>query len=79
MEFSELMMRKAREGVKVRVIYDDVGSWNIRKPFINMMRDAGVQIFPFLRFVSPASQARSTTGTTGKYWWLTGRLVLWAG
>jgi len=26
MEFSELMMRKAREGVKVRVIYDDVGS-----------------------------------------------------
>ena len=58
MEFSELMMRKAREGVKVRVIYDDVGSWNIRKPYINMMREAGVQIYSFLpvRFPSFSSK-----------------------
>lgn len=58
MEFSELMIRKAGEGVKVRVIYDDVGSWNIRKPYINMMRDAGVQIYPFLpvRFPSFSSK-----------------------
>ena len=58
MEFSELMIRKAGEGVKVRVIYDDVGSWNIRKPYIKMMRDAGVQIYPFLpvRFPSFSSK-----------------------
>jgi cardiolipin synthase len=58
MEFSELMMRKAKEGVKVRVIYDDVGSWNIRKKYIKMMRDAGVQIFPFMpvRFPSFSSK-----------------------
>jgi len=57
-EFSELMMRKAREGVRVRLIYDDVGSWNIRKPYIRMMREAGVQIFPFLpvRFPSFSSK-----------------------
>lgn len=48
MEFSELMMRKANEGVKVRVIYDDVGSWNIRKPYIKKMREAGVQIHTFM-------------------------------
>jgi len=48
MEFSELMKRKAKEGVKVRVIYDDVGSWNIRKPYIKKMREAGVQIHTFM-------------------------------
>ena len=58
MEFSELMMRKAKEGVKVRVIYDDVGSWNIRKPYIKMMREAGVEIYPFMpvRFPSFSSK-----------------------
>lgn len=48
MEFSELMKRKAKEGVRVRVIYDDVGSWNIRKPYIKKMREAGVQIHTFM-------------------------------
>lgn len=58
MEFSELMKRKAMEGVKVRVIYDDVGSWNIRKPYIKMMRQAGVQIHTFhpVRFPSFSSR-----------------------
>jgi cardiolipin synthase len=58
MEFSELMKRKANEGVKVRVIYDDVGSWNIRKPYIKMMRQAGVQIHTFhpVRFPSFSSR-----------------------
>jgi cardiolipin synthase len=57
-EFSELMQRKAREGVSVRVIYDDVGSWNIRKPYIKKMREAGVQIYPFIpvRFPSFSSK-----------------------
>ncbi len=48
MKFSELMMRKAKEGVTVRVIYDDVGSWSIKKPYIRMMREAGVNIYPFM-------------------------------
>ncbi len=30
-EFKTLLKRKAAEGVKVRVIYDDVGSWNIHR------------------------------------------------
>ncbi len=58
MEFSELMMRKAKEGVKVRVIYDDVGSWNIRKPYIKKMRESGVDIYTFhpVRFPSFSSK-----------------------
>lgn len=57
-EFKELLKRKASEGVKVRVIYDDVGSWNIRRAYLREMRAAGVQIFPFMpvRFPSFSSK-----------------------
>ncbi|MCK7531206.1 MAG: phospholipase D-like domain-containing protein [Marinilabiliales bacterium] len=57
-EFGELLKRKAREGVQVRVIYDDVGSWNIHNPYLREMRAAGVQIFPFMpvRFPSFSSK-----------------------
>ena len=57
-EFRELMQRKAREGVTVRVIYDDVGSWNIHKPYIREMRESGVSIYPFMpvRFPSFSSK-----------------------
>ena len=57
-EFSELLKLKASEGVKVRVIYDDVGSWNIHKSYLREMRGAGVQIFPFMpvRFPSFSSK-----------------------
>lgn len=57
-EFRELLERKAREGVKVRVIFDDVGSWNIHKPYLREMRASGVQISPFMpvRFPSFSSK-----------------------
>lgn len=57
-EFGELMKRKASEGVQVRIIYDDVGSWNIHNPYLREMRAAGVQIFPFMpvRFPSFSSK-----------------------
>lgn len=47
-EFKELLKKKAAEGVKVRVIYDDVGSWNIHNNYLKEMRAAGVQIYPFM-------------------------------
>ncbi len=57
-EFSALLEHKAREGVRVRVIFDDVGSWNIHKPYLREMRASGVQIFPFMpvRFPSFSSK-----------------------
>ncbi|MDR2130789.1 MAG: cardiolipin synthase [Odoribacteraceae bacterium] len=44
----ELLIRKAREGVEVRLIYDDVGCWRLSKRYIMEMRRAGVQVYPFL-------------------------------
>jgi cardiolipin synthase len=46
--FRYALMKKAREGVEVRIIMDDVGSWSFKRKYIREMRDAGVRIFPFL-------------------------------
>ncbi|MBC8047406.1 MAG: cardiolipin synthase [Fimbriimonadaceae bacterium] len=43
----ELLIRKAKEGVQVRFIYDDFGSPSIKRKIEKRMRDAGVEIYPF--------------------------------
>lgn len=49
----ELLIRKAQEGVEVRLIYDDVGSWKLKKKFIRSMSDAGVKVDCFMRVRFP--------------------------
>ena len=48
-----ILIKKAKEGVKVRVMYDDVGCWNVKKQFFDEMRQAGIEVFPFLKVVFP--------------------------
>lgn len=54
----EVLMRKAREGVKVRFVYDAFGSRSIRKRFLRELRSAGVEAFPFnrIRFIPLANR-----------------------
>ncbi|MCX7828779.1 MAG: cardiolipin synthase [Thermanaerothrix sp.] len=51
--FGELLKAKARQGVKVRLIYDGVGSWGLRHHFVEDLRSAGVQAVPFLPISFP--------------------------
>ena len=44
---------KARQGIKVRIIYDGVGSWNINKKTIRNIRNQGIEIYGFLNVVFP--------------------------
>ena len=44
----DVLIDKARQGVEVRVIYDDVGSWSTDSEFFEQMRDAGVEVSTFL-------------------------------
>ncbi|MGN1229184.1 MAG: cardiolipin synthase [Prevotella sp.] len=44
----DVLIDKARQGVEVRVIYDDVGSWSTDNEFFEQMRDAGVEVSAFL-------------------------------
>ena len=47
-KLKELLIKKAEEGVEVRVIYDDVGCWKLSKKYIRELERAGVHIYPFL-------------------------------
>ena len=49
----EQLMEKARKGVKVRVLYDSVGSWKLGKSYLEDMRAAGVEIHGFLPVFFP--------------------------
>ncbi|OCA84252.1 cardiolipin synthase [Bacillus sp. FJAT-27225] len=46
-EIKSVLANKAREGVKVRVLFDDVGSWKLSRKYINDLKNAGVEIVPF--------------------------------
>ena len=48
---AEILIRKAKEGVDVRFIYDDFGSSSIRKTIAKKLKNAGVGIFPFSKVI----------------------------
>ncbi len=52
-EIAAILAEKARAGVEVRLIYDDVGSWGLGGPFLHRMRDAGIKVKCFMPVVFP--------------------------
>ncbi|WP_051396084.1 cardiolipin synthase [Ignatzschineria larvae DSM 13226] len=50
-KIKDLLIQKAKEGVKVRFIYDDFGSKHIRKKYAAEMRQAGIEVFPFRKLL----------------------------
>ena len=55
---ADALMDKARQGIKVRLIYDDVGCWRVGNRFFEQMRESGIEVAPFLpvRFPSFTSK-----------------------
>ncbi len=49
----DVLMDKARQGVEVRVLYDDVGCWHVPNSFFDRMREAGVDVRGFLKVRFP--------------------------
>ena len=41
---ADALIAKAKEGVEVRVIYDDVGCWKVKNSFFERMREAGIDV-----------------------------------
>lgn len=52
-KIAKILMDKARAGVEVRFIYDDVGSWSLNRKFRREMREAGVDVRCFMRVAFP--------------------------
>lgn len=49
----DILIDKAKEGVQIRLLYDDVGCWHVRHSFYEEMRDAGIEVRSFLKVRFP--------------------------
>lgn len=57
-KFKKALIEKAKEGVKVRFIYDAVGCWKLSKKFKTDLIEAGVELKSFLPVILPFFQSR---------------------
>lgn len=57
-QVKDILITKAKSGVKVRVIYDHVGCFNVSKKFYKEMSMAGVDVQPFLKVNFPQFATR---------------------
>lgn len=46
-EIKDILIEKAKQGVKIRFLYDDVGSWRLPSKFIGEMRAWGIEAVSF--------------------------------
>jgi len=53
-----LLIKKSLQGVDVRLIIDDVGSWGLKKKFLNELSNAGVEVYPFMKVRFPRLTSR---------------------
>lgn len=50
---ADALIAKAREGVRVKVVYDHIGSLKTKSAFFRRMTDAGIEVYPFFRVTFP--------------------------
>ena len=67
----DLLVKKAAEGVEVRVIYDSVGSLKTKRRFFNEMSQAGIEVLNFRRCESSDPLTKLIIAITVRYWLLT--------
>lgn len=51
-EIKKILMERCRAGVEVRILYDAIGSIFLKKSYIQELRSAGVEIYPYFNFRS---------------------------
>lgn len=51
--FQEALIKKAREGVEVRIIYDDLGSWHMKRSAVKKLKQEGVKLQSFFEIRFP--------------------------
>ena len=56
---ADALIDRARSGLRVRVIYDDVGCWKVRRRLFERMREEGVEIHPFLPVHFPSFTSKA--------------------
>ncbi|MDD4109376.1 MAG: cardiolipin synthase [Prolixibacteraceae bacterium] len=54
----DLLIEKSNEGVKIRIIIDDVGSWSLGKKYIRELQQNGIEIYSFMEVRFPRLTSR---------------------
>ena len=44
----EILIKKSLEGVKVRMIFDGLGSWSLSDEYVDSLKQAGVEVYAFM-------------------------------
>lgn len=57
--FKELLIEKAHEGVKIYIVYDDMGCFGNHPSFFNDLREAGIEVSCFFRSYIPFIKRRT--------------------
>ena len=57
-QLKDILIRKASQGIEVRLIYDDVGSWQLPSKYIRELQEAGVMIDCFMKVRFPMLTSR---------------------
>ncbi len=57
-KLKELLIKKSNEGVEVRIIIDDVGSWGLDKNYISELKSNGIEIYSFMEVRFPRLTSR---------------------
>lgn len=55
---ADALIDKARQGIEVRLIYDDVGSWRTPNSFFTRIRNEGIEVYAFMPVRFPAFTSR---------------------
>ena len=50
---SDILLRKAQDGVTIRIIYDHLGSYNVPSSYWKRLRNGGIQVYAFMRVAFP--------------------------
>ena len=54
----DCLIERAKAGVKIRVIYDHIGSRRVKTCFFRQMQEAGIEVYPFFRVAFPPFATR---------------------
>ncbi|MBR2239631.1 MAG: cardiolipin synthase [Prevotella sp.] len=71
---ADALMAKARQGVEVRVVYDDVGCWRVSNSFFEKMRREGIEVEPFMPVRFPSFARRANYRNHRKVFVIDGRV-----
>jgi cardiolipin synthase len=81
-KIKDALMVKAKEGIKIYFLYDEIGSHKLPKTYLNALRNTGVEVYAFHtqkgfsnRFQLNFRNHRKVVVTDGKFAWIGGHNV----